>query len=289
MKPRGALAVLILVAWVAALGWQARRVFWPAAAQRLALGVRMIPPGVAYYSVFRAGVRAGWAQTEIDTLPSATGFLVRDRVLLDLPGLGATGRSERSSEEYLDSRLNLDSMVHLSIVDDDTMRLRALSEGDSVILVFDDAGQTVERVAVGEPVTTPSGWRLRLAAAGRAEPGTSYQVLVFDPFTASARALQLDILQTGSVAFPDSADTDSISGAWIPVREDTVQAWLVRRRAGDVRQEVWVDEDGRLVDGEIFGGLRVERTAFELAFFTRPGAVPARGAVSDSISPGERE
>ena len=289
MKRRGALAALILAAWVAALGWQARRVFFPAEAQRLALGVSMIPPGVAYYSVFRSGVRAGWGQTEIDTLPSAKGFRVRDRVFLDLPGLGATGRSERSSEEYLDSGLNLDSMVHLSIVDGDTTRLRAVSESDSVILLFDEQDRTVERVSVGEAVTTPSGWRLRLAAAGQAEPGTTYQVRVFDPLTAAVRALQLDILETSSLTFPDSADTDSISGAWISVSEDTVQAWLVRRRAGDVRQEAWVDEDGRLVDGEIFGGLRVERTAFELAFFTRPGAVAQPKAVSDSISAGERE
>jgi len=289
LKGRGALAALILVAWVAALGWQARRVFFPAEAQRLALGVTTIPPGVAYYSVFRAGVRAGWGQTEIDTLPSARGFRVRDRVFLDLPGLGSTGRSERSSEEYLDSGLNLDSMVHLSIVDGDTTRLRAVSEGDSVILLFDEQDQTVERVLVGEAVTTQSGWRLRLAAGGQSEPGTTYQVRVFDPLTAAVRALQLDILETSSMAFPDSADTDSISGAWIPVREDTVQAWLVRRRAGDVRQEAWIDEDGRLVDGEIFGGLRVERTAFELAFFTRPGAITRSEAVSDSISAGERE
>ncbi len=289
MKGRGALAALILVAWVAALGWQARRVFFPAEAQRLALGVSTIPPGVAYYSVFRSGVRAGWGQTEIDTLPSASGFRVRDRVFLDLPGLGATGRSERSSEEYLDSGLNLDSMVHLSIVDGDTTRLRAVSEGDSVILLFDEQVRTVERVSVGEAVTTPSGWRLRLAAAGQSEPGTTYQVRVFDPLAVAVRTLQLDILETSSLTFPDSADTDSISGAWISVSEDTVQAWLVRRRAGDVRQEAWVDEDGRLVDGEIFGGLRVERTAFELAFFNRPGAIARPEAVSDSISAGERE
>jgi hypothetical protein len=112
---------------------------------------------------------------------------------------------------------------------------------------------------------------------------------VFDPLTAAVRTLQLDILETSSLTFPDSADTDSISGAWISVSEDTVQAWLVRRRAGDVRQEAWVDEDGRLVDGEIFGGLRVERTAFELAFFNRPGAIAKPEAVSDSISAGERE
>jgi hypothetical protein len=110
---------------------------------------------------------------------------------------------------------------------------------------------------------------------------------VFDPVAVGARAEELRVLEAASLAFPDSADTDSISGVWIPVREDTVQAWRVRQVSGDVSRESWVDEDGRLVDGDIFGGLRVERTAFELAFFTRPGA-PAPGPAS-SRDPGEEE
>ena len=81
----------------------------------------MLPPGVAYYTVFRGDQRAGWAQVEIDTLPAASGFHVRDRVFLDLSTIGAADRSERASEEFLDSSLNLDSMTHTSIAGDDTV------------------------------------------------------------------------------------------------------------------------------------------------------------------------
>ncbi len=283
---RAGLAVILLAAWVAALGWQAKRVFFPAAAERLALGVRSIPPGVAYYSVFRDETRAGWGQVEIDTLPAASGFFVRDRVLLDLPSLGLAGRSERASEEYLDASLNLDSLTFISIVGGDTARFRVVSDGDSVVRSFDATGRETVRVPIAESVTTSSGWRLRLAAAGQTEPGRRYGVVVFDPLAASARSHEIEILEAASLAFPDSADTDSISGAWISVREDTVQAWRVRSGQGDLARETWIDEDGRLVDGEIFGGLRVERTAFELAFFTRPGS-----AVPDSVQtqPEERE
>ena len=283
---RAGLAVILLAAWVGALGWQAKRVFFPAAAERLALGVRSIPPGVAYYSVFRGDTRAGWAQIEIYTLPSASGFLVRDRVLLDLPALGVAGRSERASEEYLDSNLNLDSLTFISIVGDDTATIRVVSDGDSVVRSFDALGRQTSQVPIAESVTTPSGWRLRLAAAGQTDMGRQYEVSVFDPLAASARSQQIEILEAAALAFPDSADTDSISGVWMSVREDTVQAWRVRSGQGDLGRETWIDEDGRLVNGEFFGGLRVERTAFELAFFTRPG-----NAVPDSArtQPEERE
>jgi len=75
---RAGLAVLLLAAWIGALGWQVRRVFFPAQAQRLALGVRAIPPGVAYYAVYRDARRVGWGQIDVDTLPAASGFRVRD-------------------------------------------------------------------------------------------------------------------------------------------------------------------------------------------------------------------
>lgn len=270
---RAGLAVFILITWGAALGWQAKRVFFPAQAERLALGVAMLPPGVAYYAVYRGELRAGWGQIEIDTLPTASGFIVRDRVILDLPSLGVAGRSERSSEEYLDANLDLDSLTLTSIVGGDTARTRVVSDGDSAVVLFDTTGREAARVPILEPVTTSSGWRLRLAADGQAEPGHRYGVRVFDPLAATTRSQEIRILEASSLAFPDSADTDSISGAWISVREDTVQAWRVRSDHGDVVREAWIDEDGRLVDGEIFGGLRVERTAFELAFFTRPGNV----------------
>lgn len=282
MRRRG-LAVMFLAAWVVALGWQAKRVWFPARAERLAAGVRTVPPGVAYYAVFRGEARAGWAQVEVDTLPGGAGFRIRDRVFLDSPGLGVAGRSETESSEFLDSTLGLDSLTHTSVVGVDTARIRIVSEGDSVMILYDADDSPGVRVSVPEETTTDSGWRLRLAAGGLAEPGRRYEAPVFDPIVGAARARQIEVLEARSLAYPDSADTDSLSGAWIPVREDTVRAWRVTSGRGDAAREVWVDEDGRLVDGQIFGGLRVERTAFELAFFTRRAAPADSGA-----GPGEQ-
>lgn len=271
MRDRRGLAILILSVWVVALGWQARRVFFPSELERLAAGVRTLPPGVAYYGVFRGDLRAGWAQVEIDTLPSGGGFLVRDRLFLEIPGLGATGRVEQATEEFLGTGLDLDSLTRLSVAGVDTTRVRAVVEGDSLILIVTADG-TREEVPLTVPVTTESGWRLRLAASGLAREGARYGLDLFDAPTATRRSAEIEVLEAGARSFPDSADTDSLSGAWVVVREDTVQAWRVRRRVGESALESWVDEDGRLVDGEIAGGFRLVRTAFELAFFTRPGA-----------------
>jgi hypothetical protein len=290
LADRRLVAVLILGAWVAALGWHVRREFFPSQVERLAAGVRTLPPGVAYYAVFRGERQAGWAQTEIDTLPGASGFRIRDRISLATPGLGFAGAVEHSSEQYLGDELNLDSMRRTSILGGDTSRLRAVVVDDTLVRLSVDAGDAVELVRLSGPITTDIGWRLRLAAAGTARPGVRYGLAVFDPITASRRALEVEVLEAASVAFPDSADTDSISGAWIAVRYDTVQAWRVARRIGDLQLEGWVDQDGRLVDAQISGGYRVERTAFELAFFNRPGAASAIPLPEEQAKPaGDRE
>jgi hypothetical protein len=271
MLNRRVLAFLILSAWVLALGWHARRELIPSAMDRLALGVRTLPPGVAYYAVYRGESRMGWAQTEIDTLPSASGFRIRQRLLVELPGFGPAG-FERLGEQFLDAQLHLDSLSHISVVGSDTALIEVHALGDSALHVVADGAPAGEIVAVSGPVTTQAGLRLRLAASDRVNAGDRFRSSVFDPTTAADRTVELSVLEVGSLAYPDSADTDSISGAWIPVREDTVAAWRVELAVGAASLENWVDEDGRLVDGDIPGGYRVERTAFELAFFTRPGA-----------------
>ena len=287
MLDRRWLAVLILGAWIAALGWQARRVFFPSAVDRLALGVRTLPPGVAYYEIYRGDRRAGWGQTEIDTLPASSGFFIRDRMFVDLPGVGPDGL-ERTSEEFLDGELRLDSLRRVSVIAADTASLGVRVIGDSLAHMWEDDAQG-DTVALVRPVTTQAGWRLRLAAGGGGEAGDRFELDVFDPAASAGRTLDLTVLETAFLAFPDSADTDSISGAWIPVREDTVRAWRVDVAQGDVTLESWVDEDGRLVNGQLAGGYRARRTAFELAFFTRPGATGPGAPAGRNGTTGEPE
>jgi hypothetical protein len=58
-----------------------------------------------------------------------------------------------------------------------------------------------------------------------------------------------------------------VDGVWVTAREDTVQAWWIEQEVAGIRLRSWLDEDGRLLSADVFGGLRLERTAFELALF----------------------
>jgi hypothetical protein len=270
---RRVVAGVVLSVWLLVVAWHVRREYFRPEAERLALAARTLPPGVAYFALFRADRRAGWAQTEIDTLPAASGFLIRDRVFLDVPGIQAAD-SESLTEAWYGPGLDLDSLRHLSVMAADSVRVSAAVEGDSLIRVRAARGDAADstELRVAGPVALASGWPLRLAAEARARAGDRYAVQIFDPAAGAARATRLRVLSREVVSFPDSADTDSLTGVWMAVREDTVRAWHLTQEMGSLELEVWVDEDGRLVEAELPGGLRMERTAFELAFFAMQSA-----------------
>ena len=90
---------------------------------------------------------------------------------------------------------------------------------------------------------------------------------MYDPVQGLVRELELSVEEQTSRVWPDSADLDSLTGRWFSVREDTVQAWRVIGSAGGTEQEFWIDENGRVLEGPLPGGM--ERTTFEMAFFNR--------------------
>ena len=161
---RRAVAVLILALWGGVLGWHARRVLFPGEFARLAEAARTLPPGVAYYALYRDGERAGWAQLALDTLPGATGFKTTRRVVLELPGLGSAGVSEVRTEAWQGASLSLDSLT-----------VQRVTQGDTVLASF-RAAQSPER-----PLLLDSTWPLRLAADGPA-PVTDSPSICMIPF-----------------------------------------------------------------------------------------------------------
>jgi len=261
------LAGLVLVMWIAAMGWQVRRVYLQPESARLAAAARGIPPGVAYYAILRGEESVGWAQTEVDTLPGASGFRVVERSTVRLPGFGPAGESETRMESWLDQTLSLRRFEAVEVRSGDTAWIDGVVAGDSLIrLSWTAAGQTRgTAIRLPGPVTTAAGWPLRLAASGAARAGDEYDVKVFDPIAWGLRTMRLIVFEQATRVFADSADLDSIAGRWYLAGEDTVSAWLV----GDRGREgaTWVDEDGRVIEGPVRGGLRKERTAFEIAFF----------------------
>lgn len=262
-------AWLVLAAWIGVLGWNARRELFRPEAERLALGAATLPPGAAYFTIDSGDRPAGMASLEVDTLPGRTGFHLLEQVTLRLPGLGAAGEVETRTDTWLGPGITLDSLVRRTVRGGDTTRVQMLRRGDS--LRWEAAGDTVvQGLPAGAALLTDASWPLRFAAVGGAATGEERRVFIADPVTGGIRDLTLRTLAVDTRSFPDSADTDSLTGRWFVAGRDTVRAWRVSRAGaggGTPAGDAWVDEDGRYVETELPGGLRMRRTAFELAFF----------------------
>lgn len=278
MSSRKIVAYAVLAVWAGALAWQAKRLYLQPEMERLAAAARTLPPGVAYYAVHQGDRHVGWAQSEIDTLPSGGGFLVDDRIQMDLGGLGMGGRAEVRSHARLGPALGLEEFSVEAVGLLQGLGARGRVEGDSVLhLVVARGGDSTRRTIRTEgPVVLGTSLPLRVAAEGGAEAGDRFEVPTFDPVTMETRRRTVEILEREVRTFPDSAVLDDETGRWRAARRDTVLAWRIRREMAGVEVEAWVDEDGRYLELTTPLGFRLERTAFELAYYGS-GAGPARG------------
>lgn len=262
-SPRGRIAAVILAAWAIVLALHAWKTLRVPPAERLAAAATTLPPGDSWYAVFRGGDRAGWTRRQLDTLAGGGGFILRERSVIVLRELGASGRTENDLVAWLDPGVRLDSLSFRSVAGSDTSTLSARVEGDSV-LVLAPGG----RVRVPDRPQLAGSWPLRFAAdALLRRPGAEFEVALFDPRTATVQDLVLRVEDSSMRTWADSADTDPVSGEWIPVRQDTVRAWSIERTYGALTLPIRVDEDGRVLEALEPGGLGLLRTAFELAFF----------------------
>jgi hypothetical protein len=293
-------AFLFLAAWVGVLAWQARRLYLRPESQRVASAARLIPPGVAYYRVSRAGRRVGWAQSEIDTLPAGNGFRLTDRIVIeigalaaslgsDAPRAGLAGGTAGAGRATAEIRSEAEVGPTLSL-----RWFRASASGllgglsgvgrvvgDSLLVVSaaDSTGRprgAADTIRTGGPLVFENAVPLRLAVEQRAGAGDSVRIRIFDPLGMGPRMVTLRILERATRTYPDSADTDSLTGRWEAVRLDTVRAWKVARETGGMSVTSWVDEDGRILEASL-GGFELRRTAFELAFYGFQGET-GRGA-----------
>ena len=253
-----------LVLWVGVIGWNARRELFRPVAERLALGAATLPPGVAYYFVDRRRQPSGWATIGIDTLPERSGFLISELYTVRIPGLGEAGHVETRGQTWLNFRVELDSLSRVIVRGSDTVRVRAAVLGDS--LDWESSTEPGIRRLPAAGLQTAASWPLRFVAAGGAGGGETRRVTLLDPIAGNVREIELRVIEETTRVFADSADTDPDTGEWIIAGLDTVTAWQVEQTDGNATT-VWVDEDGRILEADIPGGMRLRRTAFELAFF----------------------
>ena len=270
MSGRGRIALLILVIWVGTLGWHVKRVHFVPVAQLVADAARTIPPGVSYYKVTQQDKHVGWAQSSIDTLPSFGGFRIRDRLEAELELFGEQIPTSVESEAVMSPTLAVQSFSIRSRGGLGDLQASGEIHGDSLLSLVFRHGSTVDssEVRLEGPVALEAAWPLRLAA-GRLRAGDRLRLPIFDPATGRTRSVELEVLAEMVTSFVDSVA--EVGGRWVEARRDTVKAWLVRREVAGLKLNTRVDEDGRLLEAELPGGIRLERTAFELAYSGRPG------------------
>ena len=317
MSRRTVLAVGLLVAWAGALGWHVKREYFPARSTLLTRAASGIPPGPAYYSLSWDDRRIGWARVQLDTLPGG-GFDLSTLLEMEAGPLGVSGDLRAETTARLRSDLGLerftaratgslltglsdlgglaagvDSGSAAALSDGDTLGASGLVRGDSTLVAaVRRAGRTdTVRLSTRGGLVPMGALPLRLAADPDIRPGRRVAVRMLDPRSASVRTVELQVEEEAIRVFPDSADRDTATGQWVVAGADTVRAWRLTPAESGLPITAWVDEDGRLLEARLGSALRLERTAFELAFFpsdtARSGA--SEGGIRLQDLPGEDE
>lgn len=312
MSKRTVLAVGLLVAWAATLGWHVKREYFPDRSTLLTRGAAGIPPGPAYYRLSWEDRRLGWARVETDTLPGG-GFGLTTLLEVEAGPLGLPGslRAETTSRLGADLRLvRFTASASGSLLSGlsgsggplplggpgppgdsagapDSLWAEGRVEGDSTLVAVLRRGGRPDtlRIATGGDLVPLGALPIRVAADPRVQPGRRVAVRLLDPRSASVRTVDLEVQEVDARIYPDSARRDSATGRWVTARRDTVRAWRLAPADGAFPITAWVDEDGRLLEARLGESLRLERTAFELAF--PPYAAEAGDAGGAALGPEE--
>lgn len=299
---RTLLAVAVLVAWAGVLGWHVKREYFPSRAARLTRGASGLPPGPAYYRLTWRERRLGWARVQLDTIPGG-GFRLRTLLEMETAALGEPGGLRARSTARLGRDLTLErfsARAEGSLLaglaasrgpaasvpgsrgsDSAALRVegRVPAGGDSVLVAaLERPGRRdTFRVPAGGDLVPLGALPLRLAADPRTAPGRRVAVRLLDPRSATVRRVELEVEEEARRSYTDSARRDPSTGRWLTAGRDTVRAWKVSRSVGGVPVAAWVDEDGRLLEASFGSALRLERTAFEMAYFSADSGAAGGG------------
>ena len=106
MKPRKlhVAGALIIIAWLASLGWLVRREYFGGAPGEVSASAR-VAPGAVFFAVYLNGRQFGTGATTVDTM--ADGVRISDRADVLLPDGGAGRRIRTTSEARLAPSLDL--------------------------------------------------------------------------------------------------------------------------------------------------------------------------------------
>jgi hypothetical protein len=263
---RRALAVVILVAWLAALGWLFVRRYRPRRqSDVLAAAVQTLPPGATYYTLSLGDRQIGYASSLVDTLPDS--IRVEDQMTLEIPALGTVHHTAAMTRALLTRQLQLRSFTAIMNGDIGDFSATGTVSGDTVLTVDVESARSPQhlRVPLKQPIALPGLLPIRVTFGKRLKVGNTFTMRIFDPLVLEDRDVTMHVTADSTFIFPDSAVYDSAQRLWVPATYDTVRAWRLEQDMGGVAVAAWIDETGRVVRAESPVGFTMQRTAFEIA------------------------
>jgi hypothetical protein len=247
---RRALAGIVLLCWAGGLAVLARRRHDVSDVQRLAGGVLRLDPATYYYALSQNGTTLGDATSAIDT--GAAGFRARNVVRIRPDSAASASQVEATSTAYLSRAFVLDSFTVSVTGTDSPLRLRAVTEKDSKLLL---------------PTLAP----IALILSRPPRVGARADQWLYNPVARRVQRVTMRIAAESLFTVVDSASYDSTLRMWTPAHSDTVRSWMIVTPSRGVF--AWVDAHGRIVAAGEPGGASMIRTAYEIALLN-----DARGA-----------
>lgn len=269
MRPGGRgrwlLAWGILAFWLGTVGWQVRREYFQPELARLAeAAVAALGAEAHFYRMSLDDRTIGLASSRLDTIPE--GFLLEDRLSLELPALGQTGTASAVTRVTMAPDLRTRSFSFFLDSQGGRFEASGTIEGDTLLRVSVNSAGAVRETEfrLSEPPVFAAIVPIRVALTEGLRVGTRLDLPVFDPSTLSTRSVEVEVLARDTLVVPDSAAVDPSSGRWVAAGFDTIPVWHLAERFGGVQVESWIDDGGRVVRSSSVMGFSMERTTFEL-------------------------
>lgn len=248
---------------MATLGWLTWRVYQRGTSTFIAGSAPILPPDAYFFTVRAAGNQVGVGSITIDTLTDAV--QVTERLGLDLPIHPTNTRSQYTSQYILGPDLAMREFQITTPGVSGPVIQRGTVEGDSVIIFTPGTGEPSWRINVrGQSLVAPLAAPVAMARQQKLKRGERLDVPVFDPVTLDHGVISMAVLDDSTFLVPDSADFDSLGGAWVPAHSDTLLAWQISWSNGHESALMWVDSRGLPIRLSSAPGLTFDRSAFEI-------------------------
>lgn len=263
---RRLLAILILTAWVGALGWLGARE-WARRGVINVTGRQVVSPGAAYYRISLGDSMVGYAIIQLDTLArtdtSPALVLMQHRVELAAGNAPSQRRYSVATNAWLTTDLRLWRAETRRTDTTGIVEWKLRVDGDSLrtlITVGPDSFRTALRLdTIPVPVEAMPLW---VATYGRPRPGRAVTMPTIDLATLARRRVTWTATAESTFTVPDSV-AKLAPGQYRVVTIDTVRAWRLSGTDRSVQVHEWVDERGFPIRWWTGGGLTFDREAFE--------------------------